>query len=125
MRRSCKQKSVNGRPGIEQVPGVVLDVVVPVLRRRLVRSVALRPVVEVTDQPAFVGRLDTCSRQAGTRRRAWSLAERANYLISVSILNIGRYIEMMITPTIMPTPIIMIGSMIEVSDWMAASTSSS
>jgi hypothetical protein len=37
------------------------------------------------------------------------------YLISVSILNIGKYIEMMITPTIMPTPIIMIGSMIEVS----------
>ena len=50
---------------------------------------------------------------------------RARYLISVSILNIGRYMLMMITPTIRPTPIIISGSMIEVSDWIAASTSSS
>ena len=47
------------------------------------------------------------------------------YLISVSILNIGMYMAMMITPTISPTPIIISGSMIEVSDWIAASTSSS
>ena len=47
------------------------------------------------------------------------------YLISVSILNIGRYIEITIVPTMMPTPIIRIGSMIEVSDWMLESTSSS
>jgi hypothetical protein len=47
------------------------------------------------------------------------------YLMSVSILNIGKYIEMMITPTISPTPIIMIGSMIEVSVWIDESTSSS
>src|SRR5438034_5055240 len=38
-----------------------------------------------------------------------------DYLTSWSILNIGRYIEITITPTIAPTPIIMIGSMIEVS----------
>ena len=49
----------------------------------------------------------------------------ARYLISVSILNIGRYMLMMITPTIRPTQIIINGSMIEVSDWIAASTSSS
>ncbi len=47
------------------------------------------------------------------------------YLTSVSSLNIGRYIEMTIVPTIAPTPIMRIGSMIEVSDWMLASTSSS
>ncbi len=47
------------------------------------------------------------------------------YSISVSILNIGRYIAMMITPTIAPTAIIMRGSMIEVSALIAASTSSS
>ena len=47
------------------------------------------------------------------------------YLTSVSILNIGRYIEITIVPTIAPTPIIRIGSMIEVSDWMLESTSSS
>ena len=40
-------------------------------------------------------------------------------------LNIGRYIEMMITPTIAPTPIIISGSMIAVSAAIAASTSSS
>ena len=39
-------------------------------------------------------------------------------MISVKRRNIGRYIEMMITPTIRPTPIIMIGSMIEVSVWI-------
>jgi hypothetical protein len=50
---------------------------------------------------------------------------RARYLTSVSILNIGRYIEMMITPTIIPTAIIISGSMIDVSVEIAASTSSS
>jgi len=40
-------------------------------------------------------------------------------------LNIGRYIEMTTTPTMSPTPSIMIGSTIEVSDWIEASTSSS
>ena len=45
--------------------------------------------------------------------------------MSVIILNIGRYIAMTIVPTITPTPIISTGSMIEVSDWMLASTSSS
>src|SRR5947209_1767884 len=45
------------------------------------------------------------------------------YFTSVSSLNIGRYIEMMITPTMQPTAIIITGSMIDVSDWMAASTS--
>ena len=60
-----------------------------------------------------------------SRPRAKSASLGPRYLISVSILNIGRYIEMMITPTIMPTPIIINGSMIEVSDWIAASTSSS
>ena len=49
----------------------------------------------------------------------------SSYFTSVSILNIGMYIAMMITPTIRPTPIIMSGSMIEVSDATDASTSSS
>ena len=47
------------------------------------------------------------------------------YLTSESILNMGRYIEMMMMPTTRPTAIIMIGSTIEVSDDTAASTSSS
>jgi hypothetical protein len=47
------------------------------------------------------------------------------YLTSESILNIGRYIEMMITPTMQPTPIIISGSMIEVNEEIDASTSSS
>ncbi len=51
--------------------------------------------------------------------------ERVSYWISVSSLNIGRYIEMITMPTMIPTPSIMIGSTIEVSDWIEASTSSS
>ena len=47
------------------------------------------------------------------------------YLTSESILNIGRYIAMMITPTIRPTPIIITGSMMLVSVAIDASTSSS
>ena len=49
----------------------------------------------------------------------------ARYLTSVSILNIGRYIEMITMPTITPTPSIMIGSTIEVRAPTDASTSSS
>ena len=68
------------------------------------------------------------SDAAGSRRHSGT-SERAvcpaRYLTSESSLNIGRYIEMMITPTMQPTPIIISGSMIEVSDWTAASTSSS
>jgi hypothetical protein len=107
------------------------------------------------ERPLLKGRLRRLVSQAGWRGRrndcsAWSCsrqirlgaigrkclvdvgATRATdaqagwgYLISVSILNIGRYMLMMITPTIRPTPIIISGSMIEVSDWIAASTSSS
>ena len=48
------------------------------------------------------------------------------YSMRVSILNIGMYIAITITmPTMAPTPIISTGSMIEVSAWMLASTSSS
>ena len=47
------------------------------------------------------------------------------YLTSVSILNIGKYIEITITPTIAPTMIIISGSMIDVSVEIAESTSSS
>ncbi len=52
-------------------------------------------------------------------------AQTTRYFTSVSILNIGMYIEMMTMPTMMPTPIIMTGSMIDVSEPTAASTSSS
>jgi hypothetical protein len=69
--------------------------------------------------------------RSATRSRSCSCAARARaqpparYLISVSSLNIGRYMEMITMPTITPTPSIMIGSTIEVSDWIEASTSSS
>ena len=45
--------------------------------------------------------------------------------MSVSILNIGRYIAITMVPTMTPTPIIRIGSMMDVSDLMLVSTSSS
>ena len=47
------------------------------------------------------------------------------YLTRLSILNIGRYMAITMTPTIIPTRIIIRGSTIDVSDWIAASTSSS
>jgi hypothetical protein len=47
------------------------------------------------------------------------------YLTRVTSLNIGRYMERMTRPTIAPTPIIMIGSTIDVRLWIDASTSSS
>ena len=58
-------------------------------------------------------------------RHARRPPERAAYSISVSSLNIGRYMLMITMPTMIPTPSIMIGSTIEVSDWIDASTSSS
>ena len=61
-------------------------------------------------------------RHSGTSERAVCAAR---YLTSESSLNIGRYMLMMITPTIAPTPIIIRGSMIAVSEAIAASTSSS
>ena len=68
-------------------------------------------------------RVDSSSLRIGLRPPTGARAPR--YLMSVSILNIGRYIEMMMMPTMIPTPIIMIGSMIEVSVWIDESTSSS
>src|SRR5581483_4228314 len=66
----------------------------------------------------------------GARRRLAPLAERGGawprrYLTRLSILNIGRYIAITMMPTMMPTPIIISGSMIDVSAAIAASTSSS
>ena len=67
------------------------------------------------------------SRGSPCGRWRSSAGKSARYELptSLSILNIGRYIEMTITPTMQPTPIIISGSMIEVSDETAASTSSS
>jgi hypothetical protein len=58
-------------------------------------------------------------------RRRTLRASRARYWISVSSLNMGRYIAMITIPTMIPTPIIMSGSMIDVRLAIALSTSSS
>ena len=75
--------------------------------------------------PCRAARLPHSSR----RRLLVRAAPRPNlpppYLISVSSLNIGRYMLMITMPTMTPTPSIMIGSTIEVSAWTEASTSSS
>ena len=81
--------------------------------------------------PFAAGRSSARARLPGLSPRRVSFQARASwlggrsYFTSESILNIGRYIEMMITPTMQPTPIIISGSMIEVSEEMDASTSSS
>jgi hypothetical protein len=92
-------------------------------QRRALRPVILNRVVAELVQPLMLARAADPMRGIATSSRGTFTGRR--YLISVSILNIGRYMLMMITPTIRPTPIIMIGSMIEVSAWIDASTSSS
>ena len=90
---------------------------------RLSTSVAAK-MKSVTDASV----LSLESKRATSRRPNDTLDVRPEallYLTSVSILNIGMYIAMMITPTIRPTPIIMIGSMMDVSEATDASTSSS
>ena len=76
------------------------------------------------------GATSDCSSEAEQGRRQTPTLlpltlPQETYFTRVSILNIGMYIEMMMTPTMRPTPIIMIGSTIEVSDCTDASTSSS
>ena len=66
-----------------------------------------------------------CNGHPDAMPSATTAAGWPHYLISVRILNIGRYIATTITPTMNPVKIMSRGSMIEVSDWMAASTSSS
>jgi hypothetical protein len=56
------------------------------------------------------------SKVAGSRQLPALTLPEETYFTRVSILNIGMYIEMMMMPTMTPTPIIMIGSTIEVSD---------
>jgi hypothetical protein len=72
-----------------------------------------------------VGGLAGFARVAVLTRREANCGRKDRYFTRDNSLNIGRYIEMMITPTIAPTPIIIRGSMIAVSDEMAVSTSSS
>jgi hypothetical protein len=59
------------------------------------------------------------------RRVSTSCGPYSRYLTSVSSLNIGRYMLMMMMPTMIPTPTIISGSMIEVRAAIDASTSSS
>ena len=78
----------------------------------------------------------SCSRRARPAARSASRSARSMpsrelpgglllFPISCISLNMGRYIEMMMIPTMKPTPIIISGSMIEVRFAIAASTSSS
>ena len=69
----------------------------------------------------------TIRRVSRASRPLWATdaRSRARYLISVRSLNIGRYIEMTMVPTMAPTQIISSGSMIDVSEAMLESTSSS
>ncbi len=72
-------------------------------------------------QPVFLPRAH--------RPRIWhhtvSLPKPGAYSISSKILNIGRYMEITMPPTMPPTTTIIRGSMIEVSAFTAASTSDS
>ena len=75
---------------------------------------------DVRTKPSETAATTTSGTAANSAQRSTTGMVRAGlarrYLTSVSILNIGMYIAMMITPTMQPTPIIMIGSTIDVSD---------
>ena len=73
-------------------------------------------------RPGSAAGANDASRAQQLLARSWRLRR---YLTSLSILNIGRYMLMMITPTMQPTPTIIMGSMIEVRAGIDASTSSS
>jgi hypothetical protein len=82
--------------------------------------------------PQFSGNgIGSCSTlisdpaSAKPARSSIRTAAAGRYLTSESMRNIGRYIAMTMTPTMQPTRIIINGSTIDVSDWIAASTSSS
>ena len=75
--------------------------------------------------PFVAGYPGTLGRIALVVVRMRGVGYEACYLTSESILNIGKYIAITMTPTISPTRIIINGSTIDVSDWIAASTSSS
>ncbi len=85
-------------------------------------QVAVLPRIDAHGSPLVAWPEDARARRIRTGRGAPC---RASYSISDIILNIGRYMAMMMTPTIAPTAIIMSGSMIEVRALIAASTSSS
>jgi hypothetical protein len=83
------------------------------------------PILTRSAVPIAAAAAGSCRATPRRRAAAARTPNPSRYLTSVSILNIGRYIEMMMMPTMTPTPIIMIGSTIEVSDDTADSTSSS
>ena len=63
--------------------------------------------------------------RAAVLREPGSPGRKPGYWTSCRSLNIGRYIAITMIPMIAPTPIIMSGSMIEVSEAIEVSTSSS
>ena len=114
---------------LEHRPGRVADDRVEVVPRP--QRVVAEPVDERAGLAAATASRCTAARRGLRASPPRTLHSRPpgrsprSYLISVSSLNIGRYIERMIVPTMAPTMMIMIGSMIEVSDAIDASTSSS
>jgi hypothetical protein len=102
-------------------------------RSALSKRTAASEWVSTGHQPETQGqhRLRCClKRRAGFARAPLDplgdeQANRSVYLTRESILNIGKYMEITITPTMAPTMIIIRGSMIEVSVEIAESTSSS
>ncbi len=87
----------------------------------LPRDIKERPLPE--EAPTRRGLFGGWSRN--TEKSRVKREARNTYLTSVSSLNIGRYMLMMMTPTMIPTPTIISGSMIEVRAAIDASTSSS
>src|SRR5215207_9531462 len=86
--------------------------------RAVVSSIEALP---IQNAPAAAAEMSTASRS----RVMVTFTTAARYLIWSYSENIGMYIAMTMKPTIAPTTMIMIGSMIAVSDLTAAATWSS
>jgi hypothetical protein len=88
------------------------------ISRKISPTIATRISVRLTSQASASSACGAMGRSAYLDpSRGWMRAEaRGRYLTRLSSLNIGMYIERMITPTIAPTMIIISGSMIDVRD---------
>src|SRR5579875_2652270 len=107
--RALPARHLRGRPAAGHLPGA------REAPARRARRAGRRPWPRAG---CGAGGVRAVAGRVGGRYGAW-------WPMSCIIRNIGRYIETMMIPTISPTPIIINGSMMEVSDWMVLSTSSS
>ena len=113
----------------DKTPVVAIGATAAIIAVVFVLALGLAALAYVLSQADAAQRFDLVTLSANDPGEAEGEASQTGkplrYLTRLSILNIGRYMLMMMMPTMQPTPTIISGSMIEVSAWIDASTSSS